>query len=539
MVNGGQRSRADTKTAMPRTPTLLGIKSSIQDQMAALQQKIQLLEYDHIADQESASHTIKVNQETIKLLQQENKKLNQELAEEKQRQVDRETKSGHVIVQLKEGKLHDSIKRFNALCHQAQVRIKRLEELESMIKQNAAVQNNNEATQEEQIQHHLENKLEEARLKLQDIEHINSIYNKITTHLQEEMATYQPQIQQLETEILVFGNELKDVKTMKKNAVVSRDKAWAEYRHQKKEYRCKHSSREQILRNLTHQAKERRHYKKEQAKSVVFIEVQAPTDAYEVPPAQEEEERICTYEQALENIKEAIGVTSKSEVIQRFINQGEKRKYLEKEKLKAETTLSELKDKQKNTDNALQELKYSAQAKLQAKLSNNLKTLEELRTRLHLETKKQDKFKMNAEEIAEVLNKAKSEVKRLAIRLRHLKLPGTSFPVKDLSLDLHALDLLAVIGQKLQNLQKQLEGEDIDEIFREMKSKEYLETIERNLPVSNLRISLLSPTKEETSDDEDSGEDDEVMTRESIKKLSQQISLFKRKANIWCEKWVK
>lgn len=335
----GKRSQADIKTVMPRTQTLPGSKTPIQDQMVALQQKIQLLEYDYKAYQESVNYTIKENQDAIKFLQQENKKLNQELTQEKRIQADREAKAGLITVQFKESKLHDNIKHLNVLCHHAQIRKKRLEELESLLKQNATIKQNNKTNHKEQIQHLLENKLEEVKLKLQDVEHINDVYRKIAIHLQEEMPTFQPQVQQLENEILQFRNEFKDLKITNQNAVMSRDTAWAELQHLKKEYRSERSNREQLLRDLTHQANERRHYEKEQAKSGVFIGDQAPIDEYEVSPAQEEKERLHTYEEALEKIKEATGAFNKCEVLQCFINQGETRKYLEKEKLKADTTL--------------------------------------------------------------------------------------------------------------------------------------------------------------------------------------------------------
>ncbi|XP_075705794.1 outer dynein arm-docking complex subunit 3-like [Rhinoderma darwinii] len=541
-VSGSQRDRADTKTVMLRAPTTLpGIKPSIQDQMVALQQKIQLQKYDHRAYQESAIPIIKKNQDTIESLQQENKKLKQELAQERRRQADREAKGGSAIVQLKECKLHDNIKRLNALCHQVQVHIRRLEELESLVMQIATAKQNNNTNQEEQIQPLLENKLEETRLKLQDVEYINSVYREITIHLQDEIPTFQPQIQQLETEILLFGNELKDLKTMNQNAAISRDAVWAEHQQLKKEYRCKRSNREQILRDLTHQLNERRQYEKEQAKAAVFIRDEVPIEAYKVSPAKEEEEEeiICTYEEALEKIKEATGAFNKCEVLQRFIKQEEAHKYLAKEKSKIETTLSELKEKQQRMDDALQELKYSSQANLQTVLSKNQKTLQELRVQLQVESKELDNFKMEAEKISKVLNKATSEVKRLATRLQYIKVPGIHFPEKDFSLDLNVLDLLAIVSQKLQNLQKQCEGQDTEEIFKQMKDEEFVDTIERNLPASNLRISLLSPSKQDTYDDEDSEEERNVMTRESIKMFSEKITMTKRKANLWCEKWVK
>ncbi|XP_073435103.1 outer dynein arm-docking complex subunit 3-like [Dendrobates tinctorius] len=518
---------------MPRSPSLSEIKSSIQ----VLQQKTQLIEYDCKAYQESTSHTIKENEETIRLLHQEIKKLNQELVQEKQIQADSESKAKKDVLKLHENKLHDTVKHLNALHHQAQVRRKCLEEMELMLKQNAGVKQESRNIQEEQIQHFLENKLEEAKMKLQDVKHMSSVYRKITTLLQDEMPTFQPQIEQLKTEMLLFKKELKDLKLMLHNVAISRDNVWAKYQHLKKEYCSKCIHKEQILRNLNLQANERHQIKKSKTKSGKIIEDQAPTD-YEVSLVEGIEERVRTYKEATEKIKEATGAVNECEVLQRFHNQEEKLKYLEKEKLKAKTTLSDVKNTQEKTVNLLKEIKFSKQVKVQAELSDKQKILEDLQERLQLESKNLNDFKKKLEKTHEVLAKATSEVKRLEIKLQHNKIFWAKFPLKDLSLNTPVLDLLAVIGQKMQNLQKQLEGEDAAEIFREMEEKEeFVDTIERNLPASNLRISLLSPTKLDESDDETGGEDCFLITRETIKKISEQITISKRKANIWCEKW--
>ncbi|XP_056407693.1 outer dynein arm-docking complex subunit 3-like [Hyla sarda] len=529
MVSSGQKSRAETKKGMAGTPSLPGIKSPIKDQMVSVQKKTQLLEFDHKVYQESVSHTIKKHKETIQLLQQQNEKINWEIALEKKRQADRETQCGQAITQLKEDKLHDSIKRLNALCYQVQVRKKHLEGLESQLNRNDTVMQNSKITQEEQMQRFLESKLEEASIKFQDVKHINSVYGKMITHLQEELPTFPTLIQQLNPEILLFRNELKEVRIMKKNMIMSRDTARAQHKHQKKEYRHNRRNKEQILRALTHQIKKIRRYEKERDKSGVFKRPHATIDVHKVPPAEKGEERIHVYKEALKKIKKATGACTKGELLQRFIKQGETRKHLEKEKIMTEQSLSELKDKQTKMDNALKELKYSSQAPLQAKLSNNLKTLEELQTQLQLESEKHDKLKMEAEETREILHKATSEVKLLARRLQYIMVPGTNLSVTDLSPDIPALDLLTIIGQKLQKLQKQLEAQNKEDIFKEMNEKK------RNLPTSKLPISLL-PAIQDSSDEDSDEEWDEM--RASIKKISHQIT----KSNamkFWSNKWVK
>ncbi|XP_071985960.1 outer dynein arm-docking complex subunit 3-like [Engystomops pustulosus] len=526
MLGGSQRT-ANTKTVMSKTTVLTGIKSPIQEKIDAVQQKIKLLEYDQKAYQEITSSSMKETQETIKLLEKGNKKLNRQLTQEKQK----EAKTGPHMIKLKEGKLHDSINHHNALSHQVRVHEKYLEELESRLKHNATVKQN-KIPQEEQTQRLLENKLKEAEQKLQDVEYINRSYSKMTTHLQEEMPSFQPQIQQLEMEILLYGKEIKDLKVMKQNAVKSCKKAWAEYKHLKKEYRNKRSHREQSLRVLAHEAKERRRHGTEEHKEKEVKGADIKTDEDSLGEA-----IIDAYEEALKNIMETTGAVHTGEVLERFILQGERRKYLEREKLNAEASLSALKERQEKINNISHEVKYTQQATFEAQLSNDQRLIEDLRTQLQQEMKKLDILKREVENKIKFLDKATSEVVGLALRLKVSKVTGTNF--SEISLDLQAGELLTTIGQKLQNLQKQIEGYGFEEISRKMDNPTIQDFIERNLPASNMRITLKSDEADDkTSDDEDDEEDSDLLTREDVKRISEDIIRANRRANIWCEKWV-
>ncbi|KAG8540428.1 hypothetical protein GDO81_019320 [Engystomops pustulosus] len=540
---------------MPGTSALSGVKPPIHEQITELQKKIQLLDGDHKAYQESASTTIQKNWESIQFLRQENKKLHKKLADalagdEKvikeafhSHVVERaamRSKSGQAAVQLMDQKLCDKIKRLNALRHQTEVRKKRLDELQLIYKQNAVAEEEKAdkdggAAQEEQTLRLLENRLEKAQLKLQESEHIYSVYQKLKDHMQEESLTFQSQLDLLEAEILRQRNELKELQMMNKDAVMSRDMARADLQRQEEDFHRERRERERILQEYKRQAEERRMFAERaerRAQRVTLPGEDAPTDIQLVSNVHEEEKAIRTYQEAFQRIKEATGVTDTQEVVRRFIAQGETHRHLEELKSENEKTLVRLKEEKERLQDAFQELKYSGEAKL----SSGQQVLEELQAHLQKEEKRRDKYKEEFEKMTKILVAGKSGVDHLATKVQHIKVPRSHFPAKDLSpqSDEYVLDILDTTDQKLQKLLEELEGQNIGEILRQMEEEEFQASIEGKLPAFNVRIPLPAATKPDTfEDDEDSGEDEgDVVTRASLKKQSQQIieSKTKRKS---------
>ncbi|XP_066449755.1 outer dynein arm-docking complex subunit 3 isoform X2 [Eleutherodactylus coqui] len=543
------------EAAMPSTATLSRVKPPIHEQITELQKKIQLLDGDHKAYQESATATIQKNWETIQFLRQENKKLHRKLADalsgdEKvikeafhSNVVERaamRSKSGQAAVQVMDQKLCDKIKRLNSLLHQTEVRRKRMEELQTVYKQNAAgeedkTEKNGGEEQEGQTLRLLENRLEKAQLKLQESEHVYSVYQKLKDHMQEESLTFQSQLDLLEAEILRQRNELKELQMMNKDAVMSRDMARAELQRQEEEFHQERRERERILQDYKRQAEERRMYAERaerRAQRVTLPGEDAPTSIQLVSNGNEEEKAIHSYQEAFQKIKEATGVTDTQEVVRRFIAQGETHKHLEELKSENERSLVRLKEEKGRLQDAFQELKYSGEAKL----SSGQQILEELQTHLQKEEKRRDKYKEELEKMTKILVAAKSGVEHLSTKVQHIKVPRSHFPAKDLSpqSDEYVLDLLEPTDQKLQKLLEELDGQNIEEILRQMEEEAFQASIEGKLPAFNIRIPLPAPAKQDTfDDDEDSGEDEgDVVTRASLKKQSQQIieSKTKRKS---------
>ncbi|KAM5170081.1 outer dynein arm-docking complex subunit 3 isoform 2-T2 [Mantella aurantiaca] len=540
---------------MPATATLSGVKPPVHEQIVELQKKIQLLDGDHKAYEESASSQVQKNWETIQFLRQENKKLHKKLADVlagdkkvikeafQSHSVERaamRNKSGHAAIQLMDQKLCDKIKRLNALHHQTEVRRKRLEELQAEYKQKAESEQatpgkeEDGSVQEEQSLRVLENRLEKAQLKLQESDHIYNVYQKLKDHMQEESLTFQSQLDLLESEILGQRQELKELQMMNKEAVNSREMAREDLQRQEEDFHRERRVRETILQEHKRKAEERRLFaeRDRRVQRVALPGEDSPVETQLVTSGQEEERVIRTYQEAFQKIKEATGVTDTQEVVRRFVAQGETHRHLEELKSENEKTLVKLKEDKERLQEVFQELKYSGEAKL----SSGQQVLEDLQSHLQKEEKRRDKCKEDLEKMSKILSAAKSGMEHLANKVQHIKVSRSHFPAKDLSpqSDEYVLDLLDTTERKLHKLLEELEGQDLAAVLRTMEEEEFQAKIEGKLPAFNVRIPLPAPAKPDAfEDEEDSGEDEgDVVTRAALKRQSQQIveSKTKRKS---------
>ncbi|XP_040202460.1 outer dynein arm-docking complex subunit 3 isoform X2 [Rana temporaria] len=539
---------------MPTSASLSGVKPPIHEQIVELQKKIQLLDGDHKAYEESSSAQIQKNLETIQFLRQENKKMHKKLADvlagdEKvikevfqSHSVERaamRNKSGHAAIEVMDQKLCDKFKRLNALHHQTEVRKKRLEQLEAEYKQKAESEEakpgkEDSSVQLEQNLRMLENRLEKAQLKLQESDHIYNVYQKLKDHMQDESLTFQSQLDLLENEILRQRQEMKELEMVNKEAVTSRETARTELQLQEEEFHRERRERETILQEYKRKTEERRLFaeKDRKAQRISLPGEDTPVETQLVASVQEEEKAIHTYQEAFQKIKEATGVTDTQEVVRRFVAQGETYRHLEELKSENEKTLVRLKEEKERLQDIFQELKYSGEAKL----SSGQQVLEELQSHLQKEEKRRDKCKEDLERMSKILSTAKSGMEHLTTKVQHIKVSRSHFPARDLSprSDEYTLDLLETTEKKLQKLLEELDGQDVVAVLKQMEGEEFQAKIEGKLPAYNLRISLPAPTKEHSfEDEEDSGEDEgDVVTRAALKRQSQQIieSKTKRKS---------
>ncbi|XP_053494131.1 coiled-coil domain-containing protein 151 [Ictalurus furcatus] len=535
---------------MPATFSSKSTRPPIQDQISELQRKIQLLEGDRSAQYESSQSLIKKNREKILQLRQENKLLHRKLAETLagDEQVIRDVfqsrssekaayrnMSGKEVVQVLDQKVCDKVKKLNALKHMTNTQRHRLEELNTDYNTLRETRPGLLIDGVAMNLRVLENRLEKAQLKCQEAEHIMKSYQKLKEHLQEESLTFQSQLDELENEIILQKQELRDLQLMNNNAHQAKDAAKAELQHQELMVYGERSERELTLNRYKKQAEEQKAQTdrgERRTQRVVLHTDELSSEAQGSGVAEGENDKtISSFEEAFQRITEATGVTDIQKVVERFISQRDSHTQLEQLKVQNERELQRLKEERDTVHTQYQDMKYSGETKL----THGRRMLEECESQLHREQQRRDAAKETLDRITHTLNTVSNAVEHLYDKLQHITLQDAPVQRECVS-PLPVLDLMQEAELKLMKLQDKLQGCDVHTLIKEMEEQEFHASIEGKLPDYNTRITLPDYQRADLYEEEDnSWEDDgDVVTRTSLKRQSQLIidSRTKRKTRL-------
>uniref|UniRef100_A0A8C8SSI1 Coiled-coil domain containing 151 n=1 Tax=Pelusios castaneus TaxID=367368 RepID=A0A8C8SSI1_9SAUR len=362
---------------MPATLVSAGVKPPVHEQIVELQNKIQLLEGDRKAFYESSQWTIKKNRESISGLRQENKKLHKKLSDILAVrslggwQGEQSLVYGPGAIEFISHRICEKSNRLNDLKHQVEVRKRRLEELQYKAK----VQ---EARGFQETLRRLENQLEKARLKMEEAEHITSLYRQLKAHMQESLMA-QTQLDALEAEILRLQHELQGLRVMNTEAQATRDAAREQLLLQEDGVYQERHMRELKLMELKKQAEERR------AQNERAERRQHLLTTINLTPLPESGATFQQLQQLTEQNEEALV-----------------RLRAEEEALEAE----------------LQDLTYSGETRV----TGAQRLLEELRAHLRQEETRRDAAKGRLDKVMRVLLAAQAGVEHLASRVQHIQL---------------------------------------------------------------------------------------------------------------------
>ncbi|XP_033104180.1 coiled-coil domain-containing protein 151-like [Anneissia japonica] len=519
----------------------------ITEEIAELQRKIALLDGDRKAYYESSQWTMRQNRETISKMRKENKMLHRKLAESKagdervisvafdNHAVERAAlrgKSGKDAILVMDQKVCEAKKLLNAERSKTKLKEKKYVEYEtqlSQMKKDASDADNlaDGTSDEAMALRSLENRLDKAVLKLNEAVHINSTYHSIQGQMIKDSLTFGNELDSLEAEIEQQKQELTELQAMNRDAQISRDAAKTELaKHEETVYR-ERREREEALAVLKKQAEEKRaHAERVEQRRLARSSIQhddLTPEQKQTISGEDQEKKISTYEEAFLTIKEATGVSDLGEVVLRFESQGDTTKHLEELKEGGEKQLVRLKEDKAKLQLEFEEMKYSGEAKL----SSGQRMLEEFEGYLKKEEERRDGSKTKLDKCSKILVSVKSGVEHLADKLQHLKASKGHVPQAQLSPDSdeYVLDLLSRCEEKLLKLMEDFGDKDIEETLATMEQEEYHAGYETNLPQYNTRIKL--PTTQQRDnvydDEEDSGEDEDIVTRDKLKKQAQSI----------------
>ncbi|XP_066201812.1 outer dynein arm-docking complex subunit 3 isoform X4 [Saccopteryx leptura] len=494
-----------------------GGKSAVQTQIAELQRKIQLLEGDRKAFYESTQWNIKKNQEVINQLQEETRALQLQLTDLLQgdekvvQAVIREWKSekpylknrtGQQALEHLDHQLSEKVKQRNALLHQTL--------------------------------RNLENRLEKARMKTEEAEHITNVYLQLKAYLQEESLHLENRLDFMEAEVVKTKHELEELHVVNQEALNARDIAknqlqyleetvfWERKKREHYIIECKKLAEERKLQNERMERKTQRDH----------VMLQSDETIQDSQRAKEQELQLHWSMYQMEvlfgKVKDATGVAEMHAVVRRFLAQGDTFTQLEVLKNKNEQMLLRLKQEKQQLQQELEELKYSGEAmlvreqKLQAQLEGSLKT----------EEQRKAEAQTQLEQAALAMQMVKEGLEHLAGKLNHVAV-GSQPQEAGLSagkeLDPKAGDylpnLLGIVEGKLLKLQAQLQSHNVPDMLRHIADREFYSSLEGKLPRYNTRITLpLAGPKDKFFDEEETeDEDNDVVTRAELKIRSQKL----------------
>ncbi|XP_061844212.1 coiled-coil domain-containing protein 151 isoform X1 [Nerophis lumbriciformis] len=513
-------------------------KPSIYDQIADLQRKLQLLESDRNAYYENSHSTLEKNRQAILQLREENRELQKSVTDadtdEQQfvqaalhgRGVEKDTgppMSGKAALAKLEHRVASKIKRLNALKHTTLTHQRRLEDLKRECLRMEAVGSNLAMTEKEDITlklRSLQNCLEKNQLKCKEGANIMTNYLKLKRHLQEESLTFQGQIDSLEAEIMKFKRELQDVQEMNSKAQMSKETAIAELQQQEELFYKEHQEKDYLLaiyRKRVQEIRARAEKLDAQRKIVQQDELNNEADCSTAKMAAELDKNICIFEETLRRMKDATGYTNTEEVMDRYIAQQKTHQHLQDLKAENEYVILQLKERKEDLKQQFEDIKYSGETQL----SSEQKMLEECEQGLLAKQQSCEIAKERLASLVKTLSTIQAGVEHLAERLDHISLNEAPSNVSP-NADEFVVELLTQCERKLQLLQDRLRGKDLNEIAKDMEEEEFYFMIEKQLPTYNKRVTVTEDQEMSLENNEDeSEEDDGVLTREALKRRSQ------------------
>lgn len=545
----------------------------MEKEVAELQRKIQLLEANRKAFHESTQGTIKKNQETIDQLH-ENIKMSQlqlkDLLQGDEKVVQAVTeewklewpylknKTCQQALEYLDHQLSKKVKQLNALHYQVGLRQKRLAELQQEYhlreQQMAEAQESN--TEMARTMRSLENRLEKALMKAVEAERISKVYLQLKAQLQEENRHLKNRVDVMEAEVVKAEHELEELHVVKQEALKARDIA-------KNELQCLEETMSQERKKRERHLTECRKSLEERTLQKQHSEVETQSEHSLLPysdvsqdslPAKEEElrQRWSEYKMGvlLDKVKDAPGVADQHGLLQLCLVQGDISERLEAFKTENEQKLLSMKQEKERLQRELEDLKYSGEAAL----VSEQKQIAELQKRLKAEEQRRDEARDKVEGARRTLETAKEGLEHLVGKLSHVTLggpaleeamPRSSQDLKDgaatqqeargsspKELDPNADDylpnLMDLVAEKLLKLQTEVEKYNVPEVLRRIEDSKFYSKLEGTLPPHNTRITLPPAGLEDeflaSADEEDSeDEDNEVLTREELKRRSQKL----------------
>ncbi|XP_059552723.1 outer dynein arm-docking complex subunit 3 isoform X1 [Myotis daubentonii] len=546
-------------------------KVALQMQMAEIQKKIQALESDRKAFYESTQWNIKKNQETMNQLHEDNRVLQLQLrdllqGEEKVVQaVIQDWKSekpylknrtGQQALELLDHRLSEKVKQRNGLRHQMGLRQKWLEELQLQHSlrelEMEEVQDSN--TEMAKTLRNLENRLEKARMKAEEAEHITNVYLQLKAYLQEESLHFENRLDSMESEVVKTKQELEEMRVVNQEALNTQNIAKNQLQYLEETVFRERKNREHYVTEFKKLADEKKlqNERMERKTHREHVLLQSEDTIQDNRKAKEEDLQLRWSMYQLEmlfgKVKDATGVAETHAVVRRFLAQSDTFTQLEMLKNENMELLLKLKQEKEQLQQELEDHKYSGEAmlvseqRLQAVLQSSLNAEQQRKAKAQAELKQaiwaMQILREGLEHLAGKLNHltmgsqgSEEELPRTTQDLAPQEAGGSAMKELDPKASDYLPKLLGLVEEKLLALQAQLDRQDIPEMLRHIANREFYSNLEGKLPAYNTRITFpLAIPKDKFFDEEETEDDNnDLVSRTELKIRSQKLIDFRSK----------
>eukprot|EP01028_Stygiella_incarcerata_P003683 TRINITY_DN1768_c0_g2_i1.p1 TRINITY_DN1768_c0_g2~~TRINITY_DN1768_c0_g2_i1.p1 ORF type:complete len:534 (-),score=207.60 TRINITY_DN1768_c0_g2_i1:417-2018(-) len=502
-----------------------------------LKRKFQLLEGDRKVHYETTQATIKENKEKIIAAKKEHKSLTAAVADARREQGARATKSlQEAELRSAEAKLLSLKAQRDTIMFERQRKEKELQQLRdklTVVEREAESKEQFDTPDARKIRM-LENRLDKAMIKFNEAQSIRKTYEQIVKRLKEERIGFDNQLAAIERTLKAKERDYEELLLMSHDAQHAREHARAElatYRSSVEEMRAARekelSERKQYVQTRVEATKRMEQREKQRHESEQKTKTDLDRDGEKdlktrhaaehfkqeglEARVKREEEQISKYEEMFRRIKEATGVSDVNEVIQKFLTQDDTQKNLEEMISDAQAKIEELNEEKGDLKTKLEELKYLGSGAVGSR-----RIVDDFEANLSEATALSERNRQKYERVAKLLINVKAGIEHLREKLEPIRLEVEEVPLRDETV----VEVLAQCEQKLMFLKEKIAGGG-----EETDGGTVLESMDPGdveLPEHNVRIAL--PVDPEEGEDEEgyaeSGDEDDVMNRETVKKLS-------------------
>ncbi|GBG73684.1 hypothetical protein CBR_g17026 [Chara braunii] len=399
---------------------------TVNEELAELQRKYQLLEGDRKTYYETSQWTIKQNRDTLSSVKRENKELRSQI-----QSLNVSRNGGGTRAELNRMREYAANlrKRYNFL-HEILTKKQKLMERQlaeaKAVELDAELVLNDDTPTMRRIRR-LEKMLQKAVIKYSEANNIRRTYEQIVKRLKEERIGFDNQLSAIARTLRAKDHDLEELLLMSHDANHAKEVAKAELervdaqllsdkqRREKDiaERRGQAKAKQDLNARLEAREKKRREYEEAMGRRTHDRDYRKLSH----DPTEEELRRISIYEEAFRKIKEATGVTDPNEIIQKFLTQEETTSHLQQVTKEAQLKIDKLNEQHAQAKALVEEVKYSG-----AGLLGSRRIVDEYEAKLVEANTNLDRLQARYERVAKILINMRAGTEHLWDKLTVIKI---------------------------------------------------------------------------------------------------------------------